>query len=175
MHKLTMTSALLFTLVGMAAAQNDPKSIPTASCSFQDGKQITVRYTNETSTGRDLPSGKVWTPGGQPMLLFTQAPLVAGNADIPMGAYSMYIVRERDDWTVVVNKNVSTASKYDKHLDVVRMDMLMAQLSEPQKEFTVAFGHTDPKQCNMRIYYGRSGTWAEFKREMSAWLLHRAC
>lgn len=52
--------------------------------------------------------------------------------------------------------------KYDKHLDVVRMGMLMGQLSEPQKEFTVSFGHTEPKQCNMRIYYGKNGTWAEF-------------
>jgi Protein of unknown function (DUF2911) len=165
MHKLMMTAVLLFSLVAMAAAQNDPKSIPTASCSFQDGKQITVRYTNETSTSRDLPSGKVWTPGGQPMLLFTEAPLVAGNTDIPMGAYSMYIVREKDDWTLVVNKNVSTGNKYDKHLDVVRMGMLMGQLSEPQKEFTVLFGHTEPKQCNMRIYYGKSGTWAEFNEK----------
>jgi hypothetical protein len=165
MHKLMMTSVLLFTLIGMAAAQNDPKSIPTASCSFQDGKQITVRYGNETFTGRDLPSGKVWTPGGQPMLLFTQAPLVAGNTDIPMGAYSMYIVREKDDWTLVVNKNVSTGNKYDKGLDVVRMGMLKGQLSEPQKEFTLFFGHTEPKQCNMRIYYGKNGTWAEFQEK----------
>ena len=165
MHKLTMTSVLLFTSGGMAAARNDPKGIPTASCSFQDGKQITVRYSNETSTGRDLPSGKVWTPGGQPMLLFTQAPLSAGKTDIPIGAYSMYIVREKDDRTLVVNKNVSTGNKYDEHLDVVRMGMLMGQLSEPQKEFTVFFGHMDPRQCNMRIYYGKSGTWAEFKEK----------
>ena len=89
MHKLMMTTALLYSLVGMAAAQNDAKNTPAASCSFQDGKQITVRYTNEISTGHDLPPGKAWTPGGQPMLLFTQAALVAGNTDIPMGAYSM--------------------------------------------------------------------------------------
>ena len=165
MYRFTMTSVLLFILVDLAAAQNDPKSVPTASCSFQDGKQITVRYTNEASTGRDLPSGKVWTPGGQPMLLFTQAPLVAGNTDIPMGAYSMYIVREKDDWTLVVNKNVSAGNKYDKGLDVVRTGMLKGQLSEPQKEFTVFFGHTEPKQCNMRIYYGKNGTWAEFQEK----------
>jgi len=165
MNKLMMTAALLVSAVCIAEAQSNPNSTPTAFCSFQDGKQITVRYANETSTGRDLPPGKEWTPGGQPMLLFTQAPLSADNTDIPVGAYSMYIVRERNDWTLVVNKNVSSASKYDKHLDVVRMGMLMAQLSEPQKEFTVAFGHTDPKQCNMRIYYGRSGTWAEFKEK----------
>lgn len=164
MHKLLMTTILLVSLGGVTAAQNDPKNIPTASCSFQDGKQITVRYNNETS-GRDLPSGKLWTPKGQPMLLFTGTPLIAGNTDIPMGAYSMYIVREKDAWTLVVNKNVSAGNKYDKHLDVVRIGMLMAQLSEPQKEFTVFFGHTEPKQCNMRIYYGNSGTWAEFKEK----------
>jgi Protein of unknown function (DUF2911) len=116
MNKLMMTTALLLSAVGVVAAQNDLKSIPTASCSFQDGKQITVRYSNETSTGRDLPSGKMWTPGGQPMLLFTQAPLVANSTDIPMGAYSMYIVRDKDDWTLVVNKNVSTGNKYDKRV-----------------------------------------------------------
>ena len=51
-----------------------------------------------------------------------------------------------------MNKNVSAGNKYDKHLDLVRMGMLMGQLSEPQKEFRVFFGHTEPKQCNMRIY-----------------------
>jgi Protein of unknown function (DUF2911) len=165
MNKLMMTAALLLSAVGVVAAQNDLKNVPTASCSFEDGKQVTVRYSNETSTGRDLPSGKMWTPGGQPMLLFTQAPLIANNTDIPMGAYSMYIMRDKDDWTLVVNKNVSTGNKYDKHLDVVRMGMLMGQLSEPQKEFTVVFGHTDARQCNMRIYYGKNGTWAEFKEK----------
>jgi Protein of unknown function (DUF2911) len=165
MQKLMMAALFLVSAVGISAAQNDPKGPPTASCSFQDGKQITVRYNNETSTGRDLPSGKAWTPGGQPMLLFTQAPLVADKTDIPMGAYSMYIVREKDDWTLIVNKNVDAGSKYDKHLDVVRVGMLMGQLSEPQKEFTVFFGHTDPRQCNLRIYYGKNGTWAEFKEK----------
>ena len=165
MNKLMMTIALLVSVVGCSAAQNDPKGTPTASCSFQDGKQITVRYNNETSTGRDLPSGKAWTPGGQPMLLFTQTSLTANNTDIPIGAYSMYIVREKDEWTLVVNKDVGTGDKYDKHLDVVRMSMLRGQLSEPQKEFTVLFGHTDPRQCNMRIYYGKSGTWAEFREK----------
>ena len=165
MNKLTMTAALLISTVCVVAAQSDPKNLPTASCSFQDGKQITVRYSNDTPGGRDIPSGRVWSPGGQPMLLFTQTPLIADNTDIPTGAYSMFIVREKNDWTLVVNKNVSTGSKYDKHLDVVRMGMLMGQLSAPQKEFTVLFGHTDPRQCNMRIYYGNSGTWAEFKEK----------
>jgi hypothetical protein len=94
-----------------------------------------------------------------------QTPLTAGKTDIPTGAYSMYIVRDKDDWDLVVNKNVSAGNKYDKKLDVVRLDMLSGQLSEPQKEFTVFFGHTEPKQCNLRIYYGKRGTWVEFKEK----------
>jgi Protein of unknown function (DUF2911) len=105
------------------------------------------------------------TRGPTDVAFYADTSLSAGKTDIPIGAYSMYIVREKDDWTLVVNKNVSTGNKYDKHLDVVRMGMLMGQLSEPQKEFTVFFGHTDPRQCNMRIYYGKSGTWAEFKEK----------
>jgi len=99
------------------------------------------------------------------MLLFTQTPLTAGKTDIPTGAYSMYIIRDKDDWDLVVNKNVSAGNRYDKKLDVVRMDMLSGQLSEPQKEFTVFFGHTELKQCNLRIYCGKRGTWAEFKEK----------
>jgi len=37
---------------------------------------------------------------------------------------------------------------------------VVGQLSEPQRQLTVFFGHTEPKQCNMRIYHGKSG--AEF-------------
>jgi Protein of unknown function (DUF2911) len=137
----------------------------TATCNFDDGKQISVRYDKEATTSRELPAGKVWTPGGQPMLLFTQVALSANDSEIPVGAYSMYIVRERDNWTLVVNKNVNSGAKYDKHQDLVRMGMLMGQLSEPQNQFTVAFGHGQPKQCNMRIYYGKEGTWAEFREK----------
>jgi Protein of unknown function (DUF2911) len=143
MHKLIATAALVASLIGIGAAQTDTNTTPTASCSFQDGKLITVRYSSEASTGKDLPAGKAWTPGGQPMLLFTQAALSANNTDIPVGAYSMYIVRDRDNWTLVLNKNVSAGSKYDKHQDLLRIGMLMGQLSDPQKRFTVLFGHAE--------------------------------
>jgi hypothetical protein len=41
--------------------------------------------------------------------------------------------------------------------------MPLGQLSEPQKALDVFFGHVAPKQCNMRIYYGKAGAWVEFK------------
>jgi Protein of unknown function (DUF2911) len=163
-----LVSALLSGAVAGTSWGQQPSTdagAQTATCSFQDGKQISVRYNNnEASAGKEeVPAGKVWTPGGQPMLLFTQAELSTDKAKIPVGAYSMYILRDRGNWTLVLNKNVSVESKYDKHQDLLRMGMLVGQLSQPEKQFSVVFGHSEPKQCNMRIYYGSSGTWAEFQ------------
>ena len=99
------------------------------------------------------------------MWLFTQAELSLDTSEIPIGAYSIYIIPEKEDWILIVNKNVSAQSKYNEHEDLARAKMSLGQLSEPQKEVSVSFGHIAPKQCNMRIYYGKSGAWAEFKEK----------
>jgi hypothetical protein len=166
MHRFLVFVVLLGAVVSMSWAQrpSTDANAQTATCNFQDGKQISVRYTNDASGDKEeVPAGKVWTPGGQPMLLFTQAELSADKSEIPIGAYSMYIVRYRDNWTLVVNKNVNAGGKYDKHQDLLRMGMQIGELSEAQKQFTLAFGHIEPRQCNLRIYYGKSGMWAEFR------------
>jgi hypothetical protein len=39
--------------------------------------------------------------------------------------------------------------------------MNVAKISEGQP-FSMVFAHMAPKQCNIRIYEGKTGTWAEF-------------
>ena len=99
------------------------------------------------------------------MWLFTQAALSVGTSEIPIGAYSMYIIPDKKDWILIVNKNVSAARDYYEYEDLARIRMPLGQLSEPQKEVDLFFGHVAPKQCNLRIYYGQSGAWAEFKEQ----------
>jgi Protein of unknown function (DUF2911) len=135
----------------------------TASCTFQDGKQMSIRYESTASEGKQaLRIGKLWMPGGQPMWLFTQADLSVANSVIPIGAYSMYILPEKDAWTLILNRNVKTATNYDEHEDLARVAMPIGQLSDAQKELSVLFGHVGPNQCNLRVYYGKTGSWAEF-------------
>ena len=98
------------------------------------------------------------------MLLFTQVGIVIGNSQIPTGAYSMYLIPQRSDWTLVLNKDVTNGSKYDEQKDLLRIPMEVGQLSEKQ-QFSVVFAHVSPKQCNLRIYSGKTGTWAEFKEK----------
>ena len=148
------------------ARQSEPNSQPAqAACTFDDGKQMNVRYHNAPESGRNLPSGKVWAPGGQPMLLFTDTTLAVGNSEIPVGAYSMYVIPQKRDWTLIVNRNVTPGTGYNESQDVVRIPMQVGELEQPQKQISIYFGHGAPKQCNMRIYYGLVGTWVEFQEK----------
>jgi hypothetical protein len=61
--------------------------------------------------------------------LFTQSALSIGNSQIPIGAYSMYVIPRKENWTLVVNKNVEKGGKYDEHLDLSRVEMQIAQTS----------------------------------------------
>jgi hypothetical protein len=47
------------------------------------------------------------------MWLFTQAPLSVATSEIPIGAYSIYIIPDKEDWILIVNKNVSAHSNYN--------------------------------------------------------------
>jgi Protein of unknown function (DUF2911) len=54
------------------------------------------------------------------MILFTQTTLLIGRSDVPIGAYSMYIIPGERQWTLIVNKNVDVRSRYDKLQDILR-------------------------------------------------------
>ncbi len=164
MLRFLMLTALLCTLVNGGFAQ--APSTSTAACDFQDGRELSVRHnSDEANPGKTkLPEGQLWTPGGAPMFLFTDVPLSIGNSNVPAGAYSVYVIPEKGSWTLVLNKKVTGADKYDQAQDLARVPMQIGQLSAPEK-FAIAFGHVAPKQCNMRIYYGKTGAWAEFKED----------
>lgn len=134
----------------------------TTSCNFEDGKQISVRYGTESHGQKDdVKSGKIWTPAGQPMLLFTQTALLVNNTDIPTGAYSLYFVPGKGHWLLIVNKDVDSGNKYNKSDDLMRISMDTAEISQPAN-FNMVFGHMAPKQCNLRVYEGKNAAWAEF-------------
>ena len=147
--------------IGWTSAFSQQSATSTAACTFADGKQLSVQYEKIASVQKvDLTEGKLWMPGAKPMLLFTQADLSIGTSRIPIGAYSLYLIPGKDHWTLVINKNVNKG-EYDQQQDLVRVPMEVGQLSSPE-QFNLFFAHLAPKQCNMRIYDGKTGAWAEF-------------
>jgi Protein of unknown function (DUF2911) len=159
--KRQTTICMSFVGLLLTPAFSQLASNSTTACTFQDGKEVSVQYEKTPAVKKvELASGKLWTPGEKPMLLFTQADLTVGSEQIPVGAYSLYLIPGKDHWTLVVNKNVNKG-EYDPQQDLLRVPMDVGQLSAPEP-FDLVFAHVAPKQCNIRIYEGKAGAWAEF-------------
>jgi hypothetical protein len=138
----------------------------TAVCTFADDTEVSMRY-NPVST-KDNPkaqNGKIWAPGGAPLVLFAQTELSINNVSLPVGAYSVYFIPGRDTWTLVVNKNVSAGSAYEEKSDVVRLRMEGARLGSPAEKLNISFGRIAPKQCEIRAYFDQTGTWATLSKK----------
>jgi hypothetical protein len=158
-----LLSACILTSPAWAQQSADPPQASTA-CTFDDGKEISIRY-NPVLKGDELPRGKVWPAEASSMLLFTTTDLTIGGSTIPPGAYSLFVVPGKEQWTMIVNKDVTAGKKYDSNQDVARATMEMGELSQPTKEVKLTFGHMAPKDCNLRFYFGKVGVWTEFMQK----------
>lgn len=174
MTKALAALASLALLVMYASGQNngspinnpgktmtDSLNTQVAFCTFADGNQLSVRYNQLSDRREDFSFGKVWPPSSS-IFLFTPVALTIAGSAIPPGAFSLYVIPEHHEWTLIVNKNVAEGDKYDETKDLLRTPMETGQAEQPEKKFTVYFAHMAPKQCNMRLYQGNTGSWAEF-------------
>ncbi len=152
----------LLASVSFAQDEGASQSI-VRSCTYEDGNEISVRYSDAVPQGkkRDLPNGKIWSPGDVPMLLFTQTTVKAGDAELPVGAYSMWVIPDKSSWTLVVNRNVTAGAAYDEKQDIVRVPMQVGTLPNAVTQPQVSLGHIAPKVCSLRVDYGKVGVWAD--------------
>jgi Protein of unknown function (DUF2911) len=148
-----------------AAAHQADSADPTvtATCDFDDGKEITAKYDSSVMSTKDQPrNGKLWMPAGSPITLFTQVPLILNHAEIPVGAYSVYVIPDHKEWTLIVNKNVASPKTYDDRQDLARAPMELGGVNSPPKQLHLSFAHSGPKQCSIRLYYETTGAFVDF-------------
>ncbi|HVN17534.1 MAG TPA: DUF2911 domain-containing protein [Dongiaceae bacterium] len=149
-----------FLLVPYLAAQSSGNQ-STTTCSLEDGRQVQLRYTPVSTKQEKISNGKPWSPGGTPMTLFTDAQLTLGSSTIPIGAYTVYPIPARGNWTLAVNKNVTAGAPYDEKQDIARTTMETAQVESPSEQLEVAFAHVG-NRCSIRIYIGKTASFADF-------------
>lgn len=157
-----LSGSLLFPFTCVAQSADNSQG-ESAICAFEDGKQLTTRYTAVATPRVDGPPvGKVLTPGGSAMTFFTETDLVLGQSTIPTGGYTMYLIPAKKEWTLIVSRNTAVDSKYDEKLDLARGQMETGQLSSPTDKMSVYFGHTGPKKCEINIDFGKTRGWVTF-------------
>jgi hypothetical protein len=132
----------------------------TTTCNLEDGRQVYIRYT-PVSTREKISNGKPWAPGGTPMTLFTEAQLSLGSSTIPVGAYTVFPIPARGNWSIVVNKNVTPGAAYDERQDVARAQMETAQVESASDQLEVAFAHVG-NRCSLRVYIGKTASFVDF-------------
>ena len=139
----------------------------TTFCTYQDGNEVSLRYIPVDSNKKNEPpsGGKPWMPGGTPILLFTPSELVIGGTSLPTGAYSVYLIRNRNDWTLIVNKNVTQGAPYDAQQDLVKVNMETSKLPTGSKALTLSLGHIAPKTCSLQMVFGDIGAWTDIKEK----------
>jgi hypothetical protein len=147
-------------LAPCVAAQNGGNQY-TTTCNLEDGRQVYIRYTPVSAKQERISNGKPWAPGGTPMTLFTEAQLSLGSSVIPIGAYTVYPIPARGNWSIAVNKNVTAGSAYDEKQDVARAQMETAQVESATEQLEVAFAHVG-NRCSLRIYIGKTASFVDF-------------
>jgi Protein of unknown function (DUF2911) len=166
-HAVCMLLLILFIPARCMLAQTQADAnTATTFCDFDDNQEISVRYNNAEMSSKDEPrNGKVWTPGGSPLTLFTNTTLTLNNSSIPPGAYSVYIIPNKKEWTLIVNRNVTAGAAYDEKQDVARSPMDLGEVDSPPRQLQVSFAHTSAKQCSIRLYYGKIGAFTDFQEK----------
>jgi hypothetical protein len=88
-----------------------------------------------------------------------------GNTSIPVGAYTLYLLPGKKDWTLIVSRNTSLDGKYDEKQDLARAQMDIGQLSTPADKLSLYFGHTGPRKCEINVDFGKLRGWVEFRQK----------
>jgi hypothetical protein len=130
---------------------------------LENGKQVSLRYEIE-HRGSTLKMGRMWPQTDRPMLLFSQTPLRIENSSIPIGAFSLYIIPGKKQWTLVVNSNVANG-EYHPQQDLVRASMVTGSVTGREAGREIWFGHSAPNRCEFRFYDGNTGAFVEFQEQ----------
>lgn len=141
----------------------------TAACDFDPDTQLAVSYqpinVNITKPvfGHEIPYNKVWAPGGRPMTMFLNHPITVEGKQVPIGAYTLFIIPAENKWTLIISRSTDTSGKYDERQDLLRVPMQWGQLSNPEKAFSIYFAHLAPGQCTMRLDLEKTRAWVDFQ------------
>ncbi|MGK7391504.1 MAG: DUF2911 domain-containing protein [Candidatus Cyclobacteriaceae bacterium M2_1C_046] len=103
---------------------------------------IHIDYSAPSMRGRQIFGGlvgymQVWTPGAHKAttIQFYEDVMVEGQP-IPKGKYGLFTIPDKDQWTVIINKNndMHLADDYTEGDDVVRFKVTPEKLQEPVEQ-----------------------------------------
>ena len=140
--------------------------------------RIAISYGQPHARGRVvegglIPSDTVWRFGANTAtVLHTDVDLSLGNLKVPRGDYSLYLLKGKAGWELIVNRGTAQwGTDYDASRDLGRITLGARKLAEPEESLTVYLipeaarpqtGYAELRGI-LRIKWGTtelSGTWS---------------
>lgn len=125
-----------------------PKKSPMNSASIRtDEGYVRVVYSQPMLRGRQMlgdqvPFGKVWRAGANEATeLFTTTALRFNDQVLPAGGYSVFVVPNKDSWTIIFNKDLGQwgAYSYDATQDALRVEAPVSKNRDAYEAYTMFF------------------------------------
>lgn len=125
-------------------------SPPATTAATIAGATMEVVYSQPAKRGREIwgglvPHGEVWRTGANSATVFTtDRDLVIGGAEVPAGSYTLWTLFTPDSQQLIINTQTGQwGTDYDEEMDLVRVDLTEASLSEMMERFTISLTETD--------------------------------
>lgn len=127
-------------------------------------KVVSIDYGQPHVRGREVPTelaeeGTVWRTGANnATTLSTETDLSIGGTRVPAGKYSLYTIREKGGYWLIINNNTGQwGTEYDASRDLARVALRMRTLAEVQESLQIAMVPVDAQSARgaLTIRWGR--------------------
>ena len=144
---------LILVLIGIASITSaQEKAIerpsPTALTAIRyKDSYIKITYCQPKKRGRVIfggvvPYGQVWRTGANEATEITATKdIFIKGVLLPAGTYSIFTIPEKENWTIIINKEVGLwgSYNYNEKLDVMRFVIPAQSTTQTHESFTIQF------------------------------------
>jgi hypothetical protein len=101
------------------------------------------------------------------MALFNHSPISVAGYDIPVGAYTLFVIRSQKGWTLVISKSTDTIGRYDEEDDSPRVPMDYGQLDRLKTSSVFSLPMSPPASAACSLYPCGNGAHLERAEQVS--------
>ena len=124
--------------------------------------KVRVIYSRPALKGRELgeliPTGKVWRVGANEAseIKFYEDATIMGKK-VKAGTYALLAQANKENLTIILSSDVDQwgAYSYDQKNDVLRVNVVPKEISEPVENFAIQFAKGNGKEVLMRMAWGK--------------------
>lgn len=157
--KLMVAGALAVQLTTANAQLQLPQPSPKASIMQQVGlTDITIDYSSPAVKGRVIwgelvPYDQLWRAGANAAtkITFSKDVTIEG-VSVAKGSYSIFMIPSKEQWTVIINKDVNASTdSYSAEKDVVRIKTNATALTENVERLTYTFSDFSEEMTTVNL------------------------